>query len=296
MPGDVHFQDVHFQLDQERVRRFFQQAAGQYDDVAQVAREIGDRLLERLDLVRLTPARVLDVGCATGVTTAALLRRYPKAQVLGLDLAPAMLQRTRKRGSWWRRPQCLCADAQALPLADASCDLVFSNLALSWCSNLDQVFRELCRVLTPNGLLLFTLAGPDTLKELRQSWQAADSYTHVHAFMDMHDVGDALLRAQLAEPVMDMELLTVTYRDSAGLLRDLRRAGARNAAADRPVGLTGRRRYAAMQQAYEQLRRDGVIPATVEVVYGHAWGPAARLAQQQNDGTAVFPLARLRRR
>lgn len=287
--------DPCFQLDKPQVRRFFQQAVAHYDEAAVVAREIGARLLERLDLVRLTPTVVLDVGCATGVTTAALLRRYPKARVLGIDSAPAMLRRTRKRGSWLRRPQCLCADAEALPLADASCDLVFSNLVLPWCDP-DRVFREFCRVLKPNGLLLFSTLGPDTLKELRQSWAVADNYIHVHAFMDMHDVGDALLRAQLAEPVMDMELLTVTYRRSADLLHDLRNTGARNAAMGRAPGLTGRHRYAAMQQAYEHLRREGVLPATVEIVYGHAWGPSERLAERQHDGTAVFPLARLRRR
>jgi malonyl-CoA O-methyltransferase len=187
----------------------------------------------------------------------------------------------------------VCADVERLPLADASVDLVFSNLTLQWC-NLDAAFAEFRRVLRPDGLLLFTSMGPDTLKELRASWAAADGEVHVNSFMDMHDVGDALVRARLADPVMDVEHLTVTYGEVERLLRDLKAIGAHNVNAGRPRGLMGRQRYAAMRSAYERYRRDGVLPATYEVVYGHAWAPAHVPAQRNADGEARISMGQFK--
>ncbi len=264
-----------FALSKLLVRQAFERAATDYDQAAVLQREVGARMLERLDLVRLVPRTIADVGAGTGVGTAALSRRYRKAQVLALDIAWAMLKRVRRRSPWLRKWSLVCGDAEALPLADASCDLVFSNLTLQWCTDLDRALAEFRRVLHPGGLLLFTTLGPDTLKELRHAWAAADGHTHVNAFRDMHDVGDALLRARLADPVMDMEMLTLTYRDVQGLMRDLKALGAHNVNAARPRGLTGKGRLRTMTQAYEQFRRDGLLPATYEVVYGHAWAPAS---------------------
>lgn len=284
-----------FALDRRRVRAGFDAAAADYDAVAVVQAEVRKRLLERLELFRIAPRRILDAGCGTGHGARALLERYRRAGLVALDLAPGMLAAARRRRPWLRRLDPVCADAAALPLADASVDLVFSNLMLQWCNEPDQVFSEFRRVLRPDGLLLFTTFGPDTLKELRAAWRAADGATHVSRFIDMHDLGDALLRAGLAEPVMDAEHLTVTYADVRALMRDLKTMGARNATAGRSRALTGRRRLAAVEAHYETLRRDGRLPATWEIVYGHAWAGRPR-PREEGLREAAVPLASIGRR
>ncbi|MCB1811388.1 MAG: malonyl-ACP O-methyltransferase BioC [Candidatus Competibacteraceae bacterium] len=283
-------------LNKTHVRRAFERAAASYAQSSIVQREISHRLLERLDLIRLQPATLLELGSATGDTTSGLFKKYPKAHLIALDASPAMLARTRTRKPWRRKLSLVCADAEQLPLADASCDMIISNLTLHWCNDLQQVFAECWRVLKPQGLLLFSSYGPDTLLELRQSWAAADDQTHVHAFMDMHDVGDALIRTQFADPVMDAERLTVTYADPRALLQDLQQLGAVNASAGRLRGLTGKHKFQTMLTAYESYRQNGLIPATLEVVYGHAWKPEAVRARRLDNGTAVFPVAQLTRR
>ena len=285
-----------FHLDKGLIRKSFDQAAARYDEVAVLQREVGRRMLERLDLVRMVPEVILDVGCATGFITIQLLKKYRKARVIALDIAPNMLAIARRRSLWFRKLRCVCGDAEFLPLADACCDLLFSNLTLQWCGDLDQVFREFRRILKPGGLLMFSTLGPDTLKELRQSWLAVDGYHHVNAFVDMHDIGDALVRVHLADPVMDVELITLTYQDVFALMRDLKTLGAHNVSAGRARGLTGRGRLQAMCAAYERFRRDGLLPATYEVVYGHAWAPQRSASGQRSAGVAVFPISQLRRR
>lgn len=265
--------DKAFQIDKTLARKAFGKAAQHYEQAAALQHEVEQRLLERLDLVKLQPSQILDLGCGTGRGSDALLGRYTKARLVSLDIAPQMLEQTRKRGRWLRRPACVCADAERLPFPEKHFDLVFSNLMLQWCTDLDAAFREIRRVLKPGGLLMFTSFGPDTLKELRNSWAVVDGYTHVNAFMDMHDVGDALLRNGFAEPVMDVERLTVTYKDVRGLMRELKQIGAHNVTQGRARGLTGKKRMQAFIAAYEQFRRDGVLPASYEVVNGHAWTP-----------------------
>lgn len=284
-----------FMLDRQRVQAGFHRAAADYDAVAVVQAEVRRRLLERLELFRIAPRRILDAGCGTGHGARGLLERYRRASLVALDIAPGMLGAARRRRPWLRRLDPVCADAAALPLADASVDLVYSNLMLQWCNEPDRVFAEFRRVLRPNGLLLFTTFGPDTLKELRAAWRAADGHTHVSRFIDMHDLGDALLRAGLDAPVMDVEHLTLTYPDARGLMRDLKAMGARNATEGRGRGLTGRRRLAAVEAHYETLRRDGRLPATWEIVYGHAWAGSPR-DDGERPGEATVPLASIGRR
>jgi malonyl-CoA O-methyltransferase len=274
MPVDA---DI-YRVDKRQARLAFERAASTYDAAAALQQEIGRRMLERLDLIRLQPARILDLGAGTGEFSRALMRRYRGADVVALDLALNMLRRTRRRGGWFRRPGCVCGDAERLPFVAGSFQFIFSNLMLQWCQDLDPVFAELRRVLAPGGLLMFTTFGPDTLKELRASWEAADGYSHVNRFIDMHDVGDALVRARWAEPVMDAERITVTYREARTLMQDLKHLGAHNITAGRPRGLTGRQRLQRVMQAYETYRLDGVLPASYEVVYGHAWAPPERHA------------------
>lgn len=265
--------------DKAQMRRAFARAAAGYDAAAVLQQEVGRRLLARLDLIRFTPGRVLDAGCGTGACLPGLRERYPRAELLALDIAEPMLALARRRGGWWqrrRRPvRCLCGDVERLPLRDESVDLVFSNLTLQWCADLPAVFAELQRVLRPGGLLLFTSFGPDTLHELRASWAQVDAAPHVNVFPDMHHVGDWLLQTPFADPVTDVERITLTYEDLLGIMRDLKAIGAHNVLGGRPRGLTGKARLAALREAYEAHRRDGRLPVTYEVVYGHAWKPQA---------------------
>jgi malonyl-CoA O-methyltransferase len=284
-----------YALDRARVKRSFGRAASRYDEFAVLQTRVREKLLGRLDDVRLEPALVADVGCGTGHAADVLARRYPRARVLAVDLAEGMLQEARRR-HWFRRPVAhACADLHRLPLRDASADLLFCNLALQWC-DLDAALAELRRVLKPRGLLTFTTFGPDTLMELRAAWAAADDRVHVHAFLDVHDVGDALVRAGLAEPVLDVERYTLTYPDAHGVMRDLKSLGAGNASTGRARGLTSPRRLAAVEAAYEATRRDGRLPATYEVIYAHAWGALPRAAQAGEPGEARVPVEHVGRR
>lgn len=274
-----------------RSRRAFERAAATYDSADALHREVGRRLIEHLDPIRVDPARVLDLGCGTGAQLGVLGERFPKADVVGIDFAAAMLARARARSSWWRRalgaraPRLACADLQCLPLAHSSADLVFSNLALQWC-DAPAAFAEAARVLVKEGLLLFSTLGPDTLRELRAAFAAAGEAPAMR-FTDMHDLGDALVAAGFGQPVMEMELVTLEYSTLEALLGDLHAVGAM--AAPGSPGLGGRSRRAEAARAYEARRRGGALPATYEVVYGHAWKAGTRTAA---DGRQVIDFVR----
>ncbi len=265
-------------VDAHKVRRNFARAAATYDEAAVLQREVASRMLERLDYVKIAPQRVLDVGCGTGGSLTALGERYPKSFVFGADACEAMLlagRGQRKRMRWLlpflrgNTTPLLSADAQALALKTASIGLIWSNLMLHWVDDPLAAFREMHRVLDVGGLLMFSTFGPDTLKELRACF--GDGYEHTHRFVDMHDYGDMLVECGFADPVMDVEILTMTYPGVDELFSDLRRNGASCAMQTRRSGLMGRHTWQAARTAYETLLKDGRLPATFEVVYGHAW-------------------------
>jgi len=259
-------------LDKAQMRRHFDRAAKNYDAAAILQREVGERLYERLDYINIQPKTVLDLGCGTGFLTQKLLKQYPKAALIALDIAVNMLKETQKCGGWFHKPKLICADAEALPLKNASVDLIISNLMVQWCNDLPKSFAEMRRVLKPNGMILFSSFGTDTLKELRASWQAVDQYTHTSTFVDMHDVGDALMQAGFAQPVMDMDMITMTYHSVRELMQDLKQIGANNAHHSQRKSLTGKQRLLAFEHAYQCYQQaDGLYPATYEVIYGHAW-------------------------
>jgi malonyl-CoA O-methyltransferase len=273
-------------LDFAEVRRAFDHAAASYDAHAVLQREVCDRLLARLDFMTLQPGRVLDVGTGTGYGLAHLRSRYAEAECCAIDIAPAMLTAARARMPrlpWAQRalqrltpkPSRLthpvCADMERLPLASSSMNLVWSSLALQWAHDLEATLRGFHRVLAPGGLLMFATFGPDTLKELRAAFATVDDAPHVNRFIDLHDIGDMLIHAGFANPVMEMELLTLTYDDLRSLMRDLKGIGAHNAAATRRRGLLGKSAWTRLEQAYETTRHEGRLPATFEVIYGHAW-------------------------
>lgn len=266
-------------IDPRQVRRNFARAAAGYDTVAVLQREIASRMLERLDYVKVEPGCVVDLGCGTGASLAALGERYPRARIVGVDVSEAMLRignRQHSRLRWMmpflRGPKgasLLVADAQALPLKSGAAGLVWSNLMLHWLADPLAGFREMHRVLEVNGLLMFSTFGPDTLKELRSCF--TDGYEHTLRFVDMHDYGDMLMECGFADPVMDVERLTMTYPSLDTLFAELRQNGSTCAMVERRRGLMGRRVWQQACDAYENLRVDGRLPATFEIVHGHAW-------------------------
>jgi malonyl-CoA O-methyltransferase len=262
--------------------------------------EICDRLLERLDFMKLDPQQVLDVGAGTGYGLQQLRTRYAAANLIGLDLSTTMLMRARSKlpaTRWLDRMSSrliskpaastdfICADMERLPLKSHSVDLLWSSLALQWANDLEATLRDFYRTLAPNGLLMFATFGPDTLKELRSAFAHIDDAPHVNRFADLHDIGDMLVNAGFASPVMEMEMLTLTYADLKSLMVDLKGIGAHNAATVRRRGLLGKSAWKILEQQYEGNRVDGRLPATYEVIYGHAWvGDKTRL----EDGRKVI--------
>ena len=285
-----------FQLDKAGVRAAFDRASATYEAAAILQARVADELVRRLEPFAFQPEVILDLGAGTGRAAAELKRRYRRSLVIALDLAPGMLHQAVRHQSLFRRFGRVCADAAYLPLKSASVDIVFSSLMLQWCDPLDEVFTEVRRVLRPQGFFAFTTFGPDTLKELRSAWAEADTHNHVNRFLDMHDVGDALVRAGLQEPVLDIDRTQLTYSDGVALMRDLKCVGARNATAGRPRSLLGRAHLQRVLAAYEAFRKDGRLPATYEVVYGAAWGSAGRPATSVHAGEVRIAPSDIRRR
>ena len=260
-------------------RDAFDRAAVTYEAHSVLQAEVGRRLLDHLEGLRIDPEMVVDLGCATGAGLDGLRGKFPRASLVGLDFSTAMLRRAAARTPRWRRligraaTPLVCADAHRLPLKSASVHLVFSNLMLQWCEPA-TVFAEAARVLPAGGLFMFSTFGPDTLKELRAAFAGVGAGDRINAFIDMHDLGDALVHAGFADPVMEMEMVTLEYSRVEDLVGDLRAVGSHARRAD--VGALERSRWAAMTQLYEKQRRDGALPATHEVIYGHAWKVAPR--------------------
>lgn len=270
------------EIDARAARRRFDRAAATYLGAARLEAEVGARMLERLDYVRLAPARILDAGCGPAPQAAALARRYPGAALVALDFSLPMLAAARRAPGWRARLRgarvlAVCAALERVPLAAGSIELAWSNMALHWAADAPAVLAELARVLAPDGLLMLSTLGPDTLKELR----AAAGAARVHRFADMHDIGDALLAAGFAAPVMDMEMLTLEYAHAAGVAAGLRASGQTLARRDRARGLAGRGLRAALERAGAR--------ATFEVVYGHAWKRAPR---KSADGRSIVHFER----
>jgi len=294
------------EVDPRSVRRAFSRAAATFDAAAILQREVAARMAQRLDYIKLAPLTILEAGCGTGGAIGELALRYPPARIVALDAALPMLtaarQRVRRSRSMLHKllaplmphangaaPFFICADIESLPLRGVAFELVWSNLALVWVNDLPRVLAEFRRVLKVGGLLTFTTLGPDTLKELRAAFVQADGYTHTNRFIDMHDVGDMLVDAGFADPVMDMEQLTLTYSEPRTLLAELKAVGASNATRGRPRGLMGRVRWQRMLAALERLQRAGRIPASFEIIYGHAWKGEPK---QSAEGHAIVKLQR----
>ncbi|SMN10807.1 Biotin synthesis protein BioC [uncultured Candidatus Thioglobus sp.] len=246
-----------------QIRLAFNKASARYNENALLQKEIALRLDSKLEVIAGHSETILDLGAGTGLLSQPLIKRFPKSQLICLDFAQESLKTNPSVNK-------LCADANHLPLADNSVDMIVSNLMMQWCSDLGQLFSECHRVLKNEGLLLFSTFGPDTLKELKKSWSVVDNNTHVNTFTDMHDIGDQMLQNGFQSPVMEMETLTLTYETVTDLLKDLKSIGAQTVET-RSKSLTGKNTFQSMIKMYESYRKDGKLPASYEVIYGHAW-------------------------
>ncbi len=272
-------------IDSNQIIRNFDRAAEGYDEAAFLPREVADRLFSRLDYIKIQPKRILTLGCGTGYELELLKERYPKAELYPMDIATAMLHKARRRAE----TQCINGDMCQLPLAKNSVDMIISNMSIHWCKDFNLLFREVSRILQVEGLFMFTCAGPDTLQELKQAWKTVDDYDHVHHFSDMHDIGDMLIAAGFDDPVMDMEHILVKYPTVRALMKELRGLGSHNFSQKRNHGFTAKSTLEKMQQAYATRAIENKIPATYEIIYGHAWAvePAVTL---NDEGVAFFPV------
>lgn len=245
------------------IRKAFNKASHNYDDHAFLQKEIATRLDTKLNVISSSSETILDLGAGTGLLSKQLIQRFPNSKIIALDFAQNSLSNNQAIHK-------VCADSHYLPFADNSIDMVVSSLMMQWCPDLKQLFSEIHRVLKNDGLILFSTFGPDTLKELKKSWSVVDDKAHVNTFTDMHDIGDQMLAAGFQSPVMEMETLTLTYQKATDLLRDLKAIGAQSVN-NRSKSLTGKDKFQQMIQMYEAYRQDGKLPATYEVIYGHAW-------------------------
>ncbi len=250
---------------------------------------VREGLFERMQAMVIEAGIVLDLGSATGAGLGLLTKRFPRARIIGCDLSAAMLQAHRHEAGRFSRPALVRCDAQLLPVADASVDVIFANLLLPWLDEPGRLFREVRRVLRTDGLFAFSTLGPDSLRQLREAWLAVDSSAHVQHFADMHDIGDAALSAGLRDPVLDVEHLRLTYRHAADLFADLRNSGARNCLADRRRGLLGRGDLDRLTRSLDMMRIDGLIPVDLEIVYGHCWGspPTGNMTEYAVDAGLI---------
>lgn len=286
-------------FDRRRLQHSFGRAAAGYAEVAVLQRETESRLLEQLEVLEAkVPARILDVGSGPGRASGVMKGRWPKSEVIALDIALPMLRLVPRHTRFWRPVKRVCAEAAHLPFADNSIDLIFSNLCLQWVPDLPAALAEFRRVLREDGLLLFSSFGPDTLIELREAYlQSGERHPPLSPFAAIQQVGDAMIAAGFRNPVLDRDLFTLTYPDAMSLLRELRAIGAGDARVQRPRGLGGKSRQARMIAAYEMLRQDGRLASTWEVITAMAWAPGPGTPRREgNADVASFPADRIPRR
>jgi malonyl-CoA O-methyltransferase len=284
-----------YDIDQRNVSLAFNAAANNYDAASLLQQTVADRLIESIEMIKINPGSILDLGSGTGYGSRILKQRFKKARYYQNDISVDMLKTARKHSpKFFSKNHFLCADAARMPVKDNQFDLVFSSLMLQWCNDLDLVFSEIKRMLKPGGIFMFASFGPDTLKELRESWQQADDHIHVNAFVDMHDIGDSLMRHGMEAPVLSVEHIVLTYDECKKLMRDLKNIGAHNINEGRRKTLTGKQRLNKVIEHYETFRTNDKLPATYEVVYGHAWRPEQERDHNSSDHSQSISLEKLK--
>lgn len=279
------------------IRSALNQASLQFKTADVLHKEIAFRLIERLDLFKIKPKTILNIGARTGDESHQLAKYYPRARIIGIDIADKMLKTAASQKKWLSKEAFICADTDYLPLKDESVDFIFSNLALHWHDSLALTFKEWFRVLKKDGVILFSTFGPDTLKELKHSWESIDTFNHVNSFLDMHDIGDLLLHTNFTDPVMDMDYLTLTYPTLDKLLSELKAVGSCNLSENKQTCLTGKHAIKKLEKAYHPfLTQSQYYPLTVEIVYGHAWKLSTMKKQVSQHDEVRIPVSQLKTR
>lgn len=281
-----------FALDRKQMRHQFDRAAKTYLEHAIAYQEIAERLLNKLEFIKIQPKIILDIGCGLGNLLPQLKAKYVNAETIGVDLSYAMLQEGLKQ---YPDQNFIQADSAVLPFSDNSVELIISNLMFPWCDNYPLIFAEIKRVLAPNGLFLFSTLGPDTLHELRATWAKIDQRPRVHVFLDMHDLGDHLLQSGLSDPVMDVEHFVLHYRTVSDLLRDLKLTGSASALINRAHTLLAPSKLQQLTEQYAAFKIKDQFPVTYEAVYGHAWKNSLSSPRQEQGDEIYFPVEWLRR-
>ena len=285
-----------FSLDIKRLKKTFDKVAQHYDHVAVLQRQIADSMLTRMDVMTITPKTILEIGSATAYASRQLEKKFKKAQVFSLDFSANMLKQAKKQKKFFSKQQFVLADANRLPFKDNSMDMIFSNLLLHWLDDINSSMKEWQRVLKPEGVLMFSCFGPDTLQELRQSFTAIDDAPHVHQFLDMHDIGDAVFHAGFVNPVFDVEYFQLTYKNLKQLFKELKQSGYQNQEKQRHKGLMGKEAFAKLQKAYKHyVIEDNVYPASYEIIYGHGWGSEKQMHKQVDVSEHTIPISNIRR-
>jgi malonyl-CoA O-methyltransferase len=264
-------------LNRQHIRRRFERAAATFDESDFVHAVTRDGLLARLEPLLVEAETVIDLGAATGTATRALEKRFKGARVVSIDIAHSMLKRAREKRPWLSKAAFAQASADALPFPNESIDVIFSNLLLPWADDPALIFSEIARVLRKGGVFAFATLGPDSLREVGRAWASVDDNAHVNRFLDMHDLGDGLVNAGLRDPVLDVDRLSVSYKNSARLFADLTAVGARNTLNRRAHSLTGKQRYGAMVAALEDTAIEGNLTLDLELVFGHCWGAGPKM-------------------
>jgi malonyl-CoA O-methyltransferase len=278
-------------IDKKRAQASFNKAAASYEDAAVLQKHVLEEMFLRLKLLKINPNVILDLGCGVGNAGPNLKSSYKPHDLIYLDFAYDMLKKAEEKNkdhflktfSSKTSQQFICADMEAIPLLENSADMVWSNLSLQWCNDLDHVFTQIAKILTHNGLFIFSTFGPSTLHELRDSLASFSQYSHINQFIDMHDIGDALIRCGFSDPVLDVDVYTLTYTTFKEILYDLKHIGAHNALQGRAKSLTGKGFLYQLERLYEVYRSDEKLPASYEVVYGHAW----RVNKQSDESSIV---------
>ena len=278
----------------QAVRRHFSEAAESYLAAAALQKEVEARLLEQADILQQPPQRILDLGCGPGRAAGLLKKRWPKADVIAMDLALPMLQQVPKHTRFWRPVKRVCADALQLPFKDARFDFVFSSLCLQWVHPLPQALREIRRVLKPGGLMVFSTFGPDTLIELREAYLRTGVQPPLSPFAAIQQIGDALQSSGFSRSVLERDTFILHYADLRALMRELQALGATDARSDRPRGLMGKHRWQALNSAYPGT--DAGIASSWEVISAMAFRPEHEPAGSVDDVVARIDAARIPRR
>lgn len=273
----------------------FDRVASRYDRANVIPMEVGDRLLERLQIFNLKPHVIVDLGSGTGNFLAPLYKKFRGKHIIGVDISLNMLKKARKKIPWYYRKTLVCATADVLPFASNSVDVIFSNLVFHWCADLSILFAELFRIIRPGGLLMFTMYGPDTLFELRQTWLKVDSYSHINTQPDLHTVGDLLLSAGFADPVLDQEKITLQYNDVSLILSDLKSLGSYNLTKNRCPGLWGKTKMERLIDGYQSFQlTNGKFPVSYEIIYGQAWKSDSIAKHRETRNDVHIPISQIK--